>query len=145
MNDDKKPDSQTSLGPIEYSSEVTESTGDHHYSNEVTPVVGVSQKQTALSVIGLVLAVPFPVLVTILWVTLNGIKGQGQSLGEGAMNAVVLYLLQFFVVPLLSITSLIIASIVTMKSKEVAKKIGYISFGVTGLGFVLLGLFLNHS
>ncbi|HEY8886756.1 MAG TPA: hypothetical protein VIM31_04655 [Candidatus Microsaccharimonas sp.] len=141
MNDDKNQP----LGPIEYSSEVTESTGDHHYSNDLNVVLGAPKEQTALSIFGLVLALPFPILVTILWVTLSMIKGQGQSLGEGTMNAVFLYLLQFFVIPLLSITSIIIASIVTMKSKHIAKRIGYISFGVTGVGFVILGLFLNNS
>lgn len=135
MNDDK----------IEYASEVTESTGDHQYSNDLTGTVGVPKEQTALSVIGLVLALPFPILVAVLWITLNVIKQQNQALGEGTMNAVFLYLLQFFVVPLLSIASVIIASIVTMKSKQIARKIGYISFGVTGLGFILLGLFLNHA
>jgi hypothetical protein len=142
MNDDKN---QAPLGPIEYTSEVTESTNDHHYSNDQTGVPGTIKEQTALSVIGLVLALPFPILVTVLWATLAVIKQQNQGFGEGTMNAVFLYLLQFFIVPILSITSIIIAFIVTLKSKQIAKKIGYISFGVTGVGFVILGLFLNHS
>lgn len=142
MNDDKR---QEPLGPIEYTSEVTESTGDHHYSNDPTGVPGAPKEQTALSIIGLILAFPFPILIIVLWTTLDTIKGQGNSLGEGTMNAVFLYLLQFFVVPLLSITSIIIAFIVTLKSKQSAKKIGYISFGITGAGFIIMGLFLNHS
>lgn len=78
--------------------------------------------------------------------TLNTIKGSGsQVLGTGTMNAVLLYLLQFFVVPLLSILSIVIGFIVTLKSKQIAKRIGYISFGVTGVGFILLGLFLNNN
>ena len=146
MNDNNNFDPKESLGPIEYSSEVTESTGDHHYNNDINPTVGMPKEQTALSIFGLILGLPFPILVTILWITLNGIKGQGQLFfGEGAMNAVFIYLLQFFLVPVLSITSLIIASVVTMKSKDVAKRIGYVSFGITGVGFVILGLFLNNS
>lgn len=146
MNDDKNPqDSSASLGPIEYTSEVTESTGDHHYSNDVTGAPGAPKEQTVLSVIGLILALPFPILVTILWITLNVIKQQNQGLGEGTMNAVFLYLLQFFIVPLLSTISVIIGFIVTIKSQQIAKKIGYISFGITGVGFVILGIFLNNS
>jgi hypothetical protein len=146
MNDDKNPqDPLAPLGPIEYTSEVTESTEDHHYSNDITGVPGAPKEQTTLSVIGLILALPFPILVITLWVTLSIIKQQSQGLGEGTMNAVFLYLLQFFIVPLLSTISVIIGFIVTMKSQQIAKKIGYISFGVTGVGFVILGIFLNNS
>lgn len=142
MNDDKN---QESLGPIEYSSEVTESTGDHHYNNDPANLPGAPKEQTALSVIGLILALPFPILVIVLWATLNVIKQQNQGFGEGTMNAVFLYLLQFFVVPVLSITSIVIAFIVTTKSKRIAKKLGYISLGITGAGFVILGIFLNNT
>lgn len=108
---------------------------NHQYSNE----------QTALSVIGLILALPFPILIVVLWVTLDVIKQHNQVLGEGTMNVVFLYLLQFFVVPVLSITSIVIAFIVTIQSKRIAKRIGYISMGVTGAGLIILGLFLNHT
>ena len=146
MNDDKNQQPSTeSLGPIEFAPEVVESTNDHHYSNDTTLVAPEAREQTALSVIGLILALPFPILIAILWATLAGIKEQNQGLGEGAMGAVFLYLLQFFVVPVTSITSVVIAFIVTMKSKAIAKKIGYISMGVTGAGFVILGLFLNNT
>jgi len=146
MNEDKNQQPSTeSLGPIEFAPEVVESTNDHHYSNDTTTPVAQPKEQTVLSVVGLILALPFPILIAILWVTLTGIKEQQQGLGEGAMNAVFIYLLQFFVVPLTSIASVVIAFIVTMKSKAIAKKIGYISMGVTGLGFVILGLFLNNT
>jgi hypothetical protein len=118
--------------------------GDPHYTNDLTVIVP-AKEQTTLSVIGLILAIPFPILIIVLWTTLNGIRGQAHVFDGGTMNAVVLYLLQFFVVPLLTITSIIISCIVTMKSKEIAKKIAYISFGITGVGFVILGLFLNHT
>lgn len=111
----------------------------------MTPQPDAPKEQTALAIIGLVLALPFPILITVLWVTLNSIHQQSQPLGEGTMNTVLLYLVQFFIVPLLSITSIVIGFIVTMKSREIAKKIGYASFAVTGIGFVILGLFLNHT
>jgi hypothetical protein len=136
MNDDKD-------AKIEYITEAVESTGSQAYPANLTPVF-VVREQTALSLIGLILALPFPVLIIILWLTLNVIKQQNQGLGEGTMNAVFLYLLQFFVVPVLSLVSIIIASIVTMKSKEIAKKIGYVTFGITAVGFIILGLFLNR-
>jgi hypothetical protein len=128
---------------IEYVHEAVES-GEHPYSTDPTPIY-VPKEQTALSIIGLILALPFPILIIILWLTLNGIKQQNQGLGDGTMNAVFLYLVQFFVVPVLSVTSVIIGFIVTLKSKEIAKKIGYISFGVTGVGLIILGIFLNNS
>ena len=145
MNDDKNQQPAESLGPMEFVPEVVESTNDHHYSNDTTGNTPQVPEQTALSVVGLILALPFPILIAILWVTLNGIKAQDQALGEHAMNAVFLYLLQFFVVPVTSIASVIIAFIVTMKSKAIAKKIGYVSMGVTGVGFIILGLFLNNT
>ena len=135
MNDDNK---------IEFIPEATESTG---LPRRNTPPTILEQKneQTALSIIGLILALPFPILIVILWITLNIIKQQNQALGEGTMNAVFLYLVQFFIVPVLTIASVVIAFKVTMNSKLIAKKIGYISLGVTALGFVILGLFLNNS
>lgn len=143
MNDDKNQ--QESLGPIEYVSEVTESTNEHHYNNDADLYVPEFKEQKALSIFGLILAIPFPVFTIILWITLDSLKGQGQVFGEHTMNAVFLYLVQFFILPVLSITSIIIAFIVTIKSKEIAKKIGYVSLGVTGAGLIILGIFLNHS
>lgn len=145
MMNDSNESPKNELGPIEYSSEVTESTSDHHYSNDVAPALGAPKEQTALAIFGLILALPLPILIIILWITLNTIKGQGQGLGEGTMNAVFLYLFQFFIVPLLTTTSVIIGFIVTLKSQHIAKKIGYISFGITGIGFIILGIFLNNS
>jgi hypothetical protein len=128
---------------IEYVSGATESTDSQLYSASPAPVV--IKEQTALSIIGLILAFPFPIIIIILWVTLHVIKQQNQALGEGTMTAVFLYFLQFFVVPIFSLTSVIIGFIVTLKSKEIAKKIGYISFGITGIGLLILGLFLNNT
>jgi len=148
MNDENNQQPSTpseSLGTVEYAPQVVESTNDHHYSNDTTPVVQKNKEQVALSVTGLILALPFPILIIILWVTLAGIKGEPQGLAEGAMNAVFIYLLQFFIVPVTSIASVVIGFIVTMKSQAIAKKIGYISFAVTGVGFVVLGLFLNNT
>lgn len=149
MNDDLSQGQEPNepLGPIEFMPEVVESTNDHHYSDDLTgmPAASKEKEQTALSVVGLILALPFPILIIILWTTLNVIKQHNQVLGEGTMNAVFLYLLQFFVVPILSLTSIIIAFIVTLKPARLPKKIGYISLGVTGVGFIILGLFLNHT
>jgi len=130
---------------IEFTSESVDSGDDHQFSNDKELDGEVPREQMALSVIGLILALPFPILIAILWVTLAGIKESQQSLGAGAINAVFLYLFQFFVVPVTSIASVIIAFIVTTKSKRTAKKIGYISLGITGLGFIILGLFLNNT
>ncbi|MDB5160507.1 MAG: hypothetical protein JWO99_770 [Candidatus Saccharibacteria bacterium] len=130
---------------IEFVPESTDSGDNHQFADDGT-VTGLPQKeQTTLSIIGLILALPFPILTTILWITLSVIREHNLGLGQGTMNAVFLYLLQFFVVPVLSITSIVIAFIVTIKSKQIAKKIGYISMGVTGVGLVILGLFLNHT
>ena len=145
MNDDKPQQTTSgSLGPMEFVREDVDS-GAHPYSSDATPIVTPVKEQTLLSIFGLILAFPFPIMVLVLWAALNVIKAQNQALGEGTMNAVFLYLLQFFVVPVLSITSVVIAFIVTIKSQHIAKKIGYISMGVTGVGLIILGLFLNHT
>ncbi|RWZ78288.1 MAG: hypothetical protein EOT05_00795 [Candidatus Microsaccharimonas sossegonensis] len=114
-------------------------------SNDPAPLPSAPKEQTLLAIVGLILALPLPIFIIILWTTLNGIKGQGQGLGEGTMNAVFLYLFQFFVVPLLTTTSIIIGFVVTLKSRQLARKIGYLSFGILGAGFVILGIFLNNS
>lgn len=129
---------------IEFVSESTDS-GDNHQFADAGQPLGLPQKeQTALSVIGLILALPLPILIIILWATLSVIKQTNSIYGEGTMNAVFLYLLQFFVVPVLSITSIVVSLIVTNKSKLIARKIGYTSLAVTGIGIIILGLFLNN-
>ena len=129
---------------IEFVSESTDS-GDNHQFADASQTLGLPQKeQTTLSVIGLILALPFPILIIILWATLSVIKQKNSIYGEGTMNAVFLYLLQFFVVPVLSITSVVIGLIVTHKSKLIARKIGYVLLVITGLGVIILGLFLNN-
>lgn len=143
MNQDDNQ--QESLDPIEYSSSVTESTSDHQYNDDIGIVTVVPKEQTALATIGLILALPFPILTIVLWATLSVVKQQSQTFSDATMNAVVLYLLQFFVVPVLSIISIVIAFIVTNKSKQIAKKIGYASFVVTAIGFVILSMFLHAS
>ena len=130
---------------IEVIAEQTDSGDDHHYSNNTALPLEERREQLALAVIGLVLAVPFPLLIILLWLTLNGIKADQTTIGEGAMNAVGLYLLQFFVVPLTTLASIIIGFIVTSQSKMIARRMGYVSLGVTAVGFVVLGLFLNAS
>ena len=105
----------------------------------------ILKKQKMLAIAGLILALPFPILIAILWGTLSGIKQQQTGLGEGTMNAVLLYLVQFFVVPVLSLGSIIISCIVTMKADQTVKRIGYAALGITGLGFIILGLFLNNT
>ena len=130
---------------IEFVSESTDSGDNQHYADESNFVGFPVKEQTTLSVIGLILAVPFPILIVVLWVTVDLIKQQSHLLGQGTMNAVLLYLFMFFIIPVLSIISVIIAFIVTIKSKQIAKKIGYISMAITALGLVILGLFLNHS
>lgn len=105
----------------------------------------ILKKQKILAVVSIALALPFPILVTILWITLAGIKEQSSGLSNGLMNTVFLYLVQFFIVPLLSITSIIIACLATMKTDKTVKRIGYVALGITGLGFIVLGLFLNNS
>jgi hypothetical protein len=114
-------------------------------NNSTIPSAPDSPRQLAVSYLGLILAIPFPIMIIILWMTISAIKGQPQALGEGTMKAVLLYLVQFFVVPTLSVASIVIAFVVTSKSQALAKKIGYISLAVTGVGFVLMGLFLNYS
>jgi len=139
MNNDDQ-----NLGPIEIVPEAVESTGDHHYADTTVPVIEFPQEKIALSVAGLVLAFPFPILVIILWATIDAIKGQGDTMSNLTMNAVVLYLVQFFVIPVVSLTSIIIALIVTAKSKGRARTIGYVSLGVTTVGIILLAIFLNR-
>lgn len=143
MNQDNNQ--QEPLGPIEYSSSVVESTGEAHYNGSIPAPIVVPKEQTVLATIGLILAFPFPILIIVLWATLSAVKGQAQSFSDVTMNAVLLYLLQFFVVPVVSLISIIIGFIVTSKSRGVARKLGYVSFAVMGVGFVVLGLFLQAS
>jgi len=129
---------------IEFVSEVTESTGDHHYVDS-QPTMEEPINRTPLAIISLVLALPFPVTIITLWVTFNEIKGQGQSFNDVTMNAVFLYLFQFFVIPVLSFISVWAAIVVTSKSTGRAKKFAYGSLGITVAGFILMALFLQMT
>ena len=104
-----------------------------------------SARPYVLPVLSLVLALTFPILIIILWVTLETLKGQAILTGELTMNAIVLYFLQFFVVPVFSLTSVIIAMILSIKGNQTVKKMSYIALAITGLGLILMGLFLNRA
>ena len=125
--------------------ESTESTGDHHYADTGTtqPVVLDEPDRTPLAIISLVLALPFPVTIIILWISFNAIKGQAQSFSNITMNVVFLYLFQFFVIPVLTIGAVWLAYVVVSKSKGRAKKLAIASLSLTVIGFVLMALFLQ--
>jgi len=125
--------------------ESTESTGDHHYADTGTtqPVVLDEPDRTPLAIMSLILALPFPVTIITLWVTFNTIKGQAQSFSNVTMNAVFLYLFQFFVIPVLTIGAVWLAYIVISKSRGRAKKLAIASLSLTVIGFVLMALFLQ--
>jgi len=127
---------------IEFISEVTESTGDHHYANTQAPLLD-TRNRIPLAVASVVLAVPFPVTIIILWATFNEIKGQNQSFSDVTMNAVFLYLFQFFAIPVLTFGALWMATRVISKSQGRAKKLAYVSLTITVIGFVLMALFLQ--
>ena len=125
--------------------ESTESTGDHHYADTGTtqPVILDEPDRTPLAIISLVLALPFPVTIIILWISFNAIKGQAQSFSNITMNVVFLYLFQFFVIPVLTIGAVWLAYVVVSKSKGRAKKLAIASLSLTVIGFVLMALFLQ--
>ena len=114
-------------------------------NNDSIATAAVTKKRTRLAIVSLALALPFPIMVSILWLTIITIKEQNVSYSNVTMNAVFLYLVQFFIVPLLSITSIITAFMVTLHTDQVPKRIGYVSLAITGIGFILMGLFLNNS
>ena len=129
---------------IEFISEVTESTGDHHYA-DIKPVVKESINRTPLAVVSLILALPFPVTIVTLWATFNEIKGQGQSFSDVTMNAVLLLLFQFFVIPVLSFISVWAAIVVSSKSTGRDKKLAYGALSITIAGFILMAFFLQTT
>lgn len=101
-------------------------------------------KERRLTAIGsLIFALPFPILIIVLWATVSSLKGSAALTGPAAMTAVILYFLQFFLVPLFTVTSIILACIAITKSKTSAKKIAYVSLALSASGFILLALFLN--
>ncbi len=112
-------------------------------------------KPIVLAITSLILALPFPILIIVLWSTVNAIKGMGEAVSSLTMNAVFLYLVQFFVIPVLAITSVVIALIVTAKWKGQARididsdnltiglKDG--SMGGAKLGLCYFGIFLKPN
>jgi len=104
-----------------------------------------SARPYVLPVASVVLALPFPILIIILWATLETLKGQASLTGELTMNAFVLYALQFFVIPILSLTSVIIAMILSIKGNKIVKRLSYVAMAITGIGLILMGLFLNRA
>jgi len=130
---------------IEIVREVTESTNDHQYRDTQPITVEVIRDRTISAAISVILALPLPILVIVLWGTIDAIKGDAQPISNLTMNAVVLYLFQFFVVPVTSLISVILAIIVATNAKGRAAIISYVSFGITLVGVILLVLFLEHS
>jgi len=130
---------------IEIVREVTESTDDHQYRDTQPIKLEVIRDRSISAILSLVLALPLPIMVIILWATLDAIKGSGQTFSNLTMNAVVLYLFQFFVVPVTSLISIILAIIVATNAKGRAAKIGYVSLGVSLVGIILLAVFLEQS
>jgi len=125
--------------------ESTESTGDHHYADTSTvqPVILDEPDRTPLAIISLILALPFPVTIIVLWISFNAIKGQAQSFSNITMNVVFLYLFQFFVIPVLTIGAVWLAYIVISKSQGRAKKLAIVSLSLAAIGFILMALFLQ--
>jgi len=104
-----------------------------------------SGRPYVLPVLSIVLALPFPILIIILWATLEALKGQASLTGALTMNAIILYAVQFFIIPLLSLTSVITAMILSIKGTETIKKLSYVALAITTVGLILMGLFLNRS
>lgn len=102
-------------------------------------------KPIALAVISLILAFPFPILIIVLWSTITTIKTSGEAISNLTMNVVFLYLVQFFVIPVVALTSVIIALIGTVKWTGIARSTSYVALSLTMIGFILLGLFLNRT
>lgn len=97
------------------------------------------------SIISIVLALPLPILITILWITLDGIKQEANLMSSQAMNAIILYAVQFFIIPLCSAGSIIIAIKVLMSRFEIASRLAIASLSITAAGCVLLALFLQYN
>ena len=102
-------------------------------------------KPIALAVTSLILSFPFPILILVLWSTINAIKTNGEAISNVTMNVVFLYLVQFFVIPIVAITSVVIALIGTTKWTGKARSMSYGALGLTTVGVILLGLFLNRT
>jgi len=130
---------------IEIVREVTESTDDHQYRDTQPIKLEVIRDRSISAIISVILALPLPILVIILWVTVDAIKGSGQSFSNLTMNAVVLYLFQFFIVPVTSLISIVLAIIVATNAKGRAAKISYVSLGISLIGIILLATFLQQS
>lgn len=102
-------------------------------------------KPIVLAVTSLILAVPFPILIIVLWTTVSTIKSNGEAISNLTMNAVFLYLVQFFVIPIVVLTSVIIALIGTAKWTGKVRTVCYAALCLTASGVVILGLFLNRT
>lgn len=137
MNNDKDK--------IEFMREAVESTGEPRRGPLGPAAEALPNERKIMAIISLIFSAPFPVAIIFLWMTLGAIEGQGTVFSDATMNAVLVYLLLFFVIPLFSLASVILAFIVTTKASIAAKKMGYISLVVTLIGFIILGIFLNRA
>ena len=120
-------------------------------NNNIRPSTPDVSRTNVYSIVSIILALPLPILITILWMTIAEIKGQANVVSSQTMNAIVLYAVQFFIIPLSSAGSIIVALrviVVSLKYNDslvIARRLAIASLTVTVMGCVLLALFLQSN
>ena len=120
-------------------------------NNDVRPSKQDVSRTNVYSIISIIFALPLPILITILWMTIAEIKGQSNVVNSQTMNAIILYAVQFFIIPLCSAGSIILALKVLIISVKgsidfvIARRLAVTSLSVTAIGCVLLALFLQSN
>ena len=120
-------------------------------NNNIRPSTPDVSRTNVYSIVSIIFALPLPILITILWMTIAEIKGQANVVSSQTMNAIVLYVVQFFIIPLSSAGSIIVALrviVVSLKYNDslvIARRLAIASLTVTVIGCVLLALFLQSN
>ena len=120
-------------------------------NNNIRPSTPDVSRTNVYSIVSIIFALPLPILITILWMTIAEIKGQANVVSSQTMNAIVLYAVQFFIIPLSSAGSISVALrviVVSLKYNDslvIARRLAIASLTVTVIGCILLALFLRSN
>jgi|GEM_PF-1650782 hypothetical protein len=132
---------KTLLEEIEYGQEAVSST-EAPYGYDRTKDAGklsamsvTQSERLGLALVSLIAASGLPISLGALWGVLAS--------SGGTVWALVLFLIIIFIVPLTTIFSWITGYIAFQKSKKAGRYIAIGSFAVSGIGLILLILFIN--
>lgn len=111
---------------------------------KLTAMAVTQNERLGLAIISLVMSLGLPIVVGLLWSAFaaNG-TDPTQGFGGMAIGALALFLILIFVIPLTTLFSWLTAYVAIKKSKKAGRWVAIGSLVISGIGLVMLVLFIN--